>query len=181
MNHWKPYLLFPNFFPVQNLDDNFFELEQEESSLQSTEETTALRSFSSEDSVGGCVFISAATVDFESVVVSGCRAANGAGIGVTFSSVQISRSLFSYNGLASSVATQLQGGAGFFEDSSIGITSCDFHSNFFRISNGIVNGGALAFFRCNATLGGATSVNGGTIAVTDASVQGGSMFSLCLC
>lgn len=113
-------------------------------------------------------------VEFESIFVSGCRAANGAGLGASTSSVTISNSAFSQNGITSSSATLLQGAGAYIEDGLLNMISCVFESHSIGISSGNINGGVLAVFRSNATLSGSSSVSGVVITKTEGgTVQGG--------
>lgn len=120
----------------------------------------------SDSSAGGCIFVFSASVELESVVLSDCRAATGAGISVIGSQVKISGSIFFHNGMASTDGTVLQGAAGSFENSDTLIKNCTFDSNFWSVTNAIINGGALSFLACNVTLSGSSSFARGNITKT---------------
>lgn len=66
-------------------------------------------------------------MEFDNVVFTGGRAFNGGGIGVIKSSLNISRSEFTGNGLSVSGTTSLQGSAAYFDLSAINVSffGCD--------------------------------------------------------
>lgn len=136
---------------------------------------------SKNDSVGGCLFVSLASVEMRSLFFLNCSAANGAGVGVARSAVKIYDTIFSQNGLASiDTALLLQGAGSYFEESLVEVSSCSFYSNFFSGAIGIGRGAAAAFVRSNVSLAGNSIVGGCSISIlvpAASEIQGGGFLS----
>jgi hypothetical protein len=138
----------------------------------------------STQSVGGCVLVSgAAQTTLQDVVVTGCRAEQGAGLAVVNSvGVRVVRVEARLNGLGNSTSKSgLAGGGAYFSNvTGVRIESSVFRGNFFwSAGTGTLSGAGLCLSQCQGVemVGDGLEVSGNSLTGTSSSqIAGGGVY-----